>query len=94
MDKYREQFLKVVAAHDIAGCLEIANILSGSEHYSIINTHPMDARERMYRYLRDNADPPTIQKLCDIMLNVKGYPYMEALAKRMKEDKDLNLPSN
>ena len=94
MDKYRGQFLDVVAAKDIAGRLEIAHILSESEYYFISKTDPMDARERMYRYLRDNADRTTIGQLCDIMLNMTAYPKMKALGKQMKEDEDLNLSPN
>ena len=89
MDKYKERFLKVVAAKDIAGRLEIDSIIPSRLHHDIKQANPDEARELLYRHLCQHGAPSTIRPLCDIMANESGYPNMNSLGKDMKEDKDL-----
>ena len=89
MDKYKERFLKDVAAKDIAGRLEIDGIIPSRLHHDIEQTDPDEARELLYRHLCQHGDPSTIRPLCDIMANERGYPKMNSLGKNMKENKDL-----
>ena len=89
MDKYKERFLEVVAAKDIARRLKIDGIIPSALLHDIKQTDPDEARELLYEHLCQHGAPATIRPLCDIMANERGYPSMNSLGKDMKEDKDL-----
>ena len=86
MVKYKERFLKVMAAKEIAGRLEFDGIIPAALLHDIGQTDPDKAKELLYRHLCQHGAPSTIRPLCDIMANERGYPNMNSLGKDMKED--------
>ena len=89
MDKYKEQFLSVVAAGAIARRLKIDNIIPDNVYHRINNTDQESAREILFIHFSQEGTPSTIRTLCDVMMSKTGYPSMIALGENMKQDTDL-----
>ena len=91
MDKYKEQFLSVVAADVIARRLKIDNILPDKVYHKIDSEDSESAREILFIHFSQEGTPSTIRTLCDVMMSKTGYPSMIALGESMKKDSDLSL---
>ena len=89
MDKFKEQFLSVVAADAIAMRLKIDNILPDRLYCRINDTDQESAREILFIHFSQEGTPSTIRTLCDVMIDKTGYPSMKALGENMKKDADL-----
>ena len=90
MDKYKEQFLSVVAVGAIARRLKIDNILPDKVYRRINYTDQESAREILFIHFSQEGTPSTIRTLCDVMMGKTGYPSMKALGEKMKQDSDLD----
>ena len=89
MDKYKNQFLSVVAADAIARRLKIDNIVPDKVYHEIIGEDSESAREILFIHFSQEGTPSTIRTLCDVMISKTGYPSMIALGENMKQDSDL-----
>ena len=91
MDSYKERFLRVVAAKDIAEKLKTENVISESVYHHIVNlqTTDDDANLKLFRHLHQHGAPSTIRSLCDIMIQERGYPNMNILGRAMSEHASL-----
>ena len=89
MDKFKEQFLSVVAAGVIAMRLKIDNILPDKVYHRINDTNQESAREILFIHFSQEGTPSTIRTLCDVMMSKTGYPSMKALGEKMKNEADL-----
>ena len=88
VEKYKNQFSHV-AAHAIVRKLEIKNVIPNRVSNEIESSAPEDASDISFLHLRSHSSPETLHKLCDVMINMGGYPNMNKLGRTMKED----LPS-
>ena len=89
MDKFKKQFLSVVAADEIAMRLKIDNILPDKVYHRINNANEESAREILFIHFSQQGTPSTIRTMCDVMMGKTGYPSMKALGEKMKQDSDL-----
>ena len=87
MDSYKERFLGVLAAKDIAEKLRTQGVIPESVYRHIVNqqTTDDDANLKLFRHLHQHGAPSIIRSLCDIMIQERGYPNMNALGRAMSE---------
>ena len=90
MDKFKERFLQSVDSHAIVLRLEIEKVISENlaftiEHHCSRHT----GNEKLFLYLRRQADPGSIRKLCDVMMREEGYKMMNKVGKDMARELDL-----
>ena len=89
MDKFKDRFLQSVDSHAIVLRLEIEKVISGKLSHSIKNQHVGDGNQELFLYLRRQADPGSIRKLCDVMVREEGYAMMNELGRDMRRELDL-----
>ena len=89
MDKFKERFLQSVDSHAIVLRLEIEKVISGKLSHIIRNQYIGDGNQELFLYLRRQADPGSIRKLCDVMMREEGYAMMNKLGKDMARELDL-----
>ena len=89
MDKFKERFLQSVDSHAIVLRLEIEKVISGKLSHVIKNQYVGDGNQELFLYLRRQADPGSIRKLCDVMMREEGYAMMNKLGKDMARELDL-----
>ena len=89
MDKFKERFLQSVDSHAIVLRLEIEKVISGKLSHIIKNQYVGDGNEELFLYLRRQADPGSIHKLCDVMVREEGYAMMNKVGKDMARELDL-----
>ena len=91
MDSFRERFLRVVAAKDIAEKLKTEGVIPESIYRRILNeqTTDDDANLKLFRHLHQHGAASTIRSLCDIMIQERGYPNMNILGRAMSEHTSL-----
>ena len=91
MNNFKERFLAVVAAKGIAEKLNMEDIIPESVYRHIVReqTTNNDANLKLFRHLHQHGDLSTIQSLCDIMIQERGYPKMNTLGKAMSEHTSL-----
>ena len=87
MDRFKEEFLGVVAAKGIAQKLHMEDIIPESVYRHILNeqTTDSDANMMLFRHLHQHGAPSIIRSLCDIMIQERGYPNMNTLGRAMSE---------
>ena len=85
MDSFKEEFLGVVAAKDIAQKLKTEGVIPDSVYRQIVNqqTTDNDANLKLFEHLHQHGAPSTIRSLCDIMIQERGYPNMNTLGGAM-----------
>ena len=85
MDNFKERFLRVVAAKDIAEKLKTKGVIPESVHCHFVNpqTTDSDANLKLFRHLHQHGAPSIIRSLCDIMIQERGYPNMNTLGREM-----------
>ena len=91
MDNFKGEFLRVVAAKDIAEKLKTQGIIPESVYRHILNQQMTDddANLKLFEHLYQHGAPSTIRSLCDIMIQERGYPNMNALGRAMSEHTSL-----
>ena len=89
MDKFCDEFLRVVDSHTIVSRLEINKVLPEEVVFTIKHCSITGGNEVLFLYLKRNADPDSISKLCDVLRSVVGYPNMSELGRAMREELDL-----
>ena len=89
IDKFKERFLQSVDSHAIVLRLEIEKVITGKLSHTIENQYVGDGNEELFLYLRRQADPGSIRKLCDVMVREKSYRKMYKLGKDMERELDL-----
>ena len=89
MDKFKERFLQSVDSHAIVLRLEIEKVISGQLSHSIKNQYVDDGNQELFLYLRRQADPGSIRKLCDVMVREEGYAMMNKLGRDIRRELDL-----
>ena len=91
MDSFRERFLRVVTAKDIAEKLKTKGVIPESVYRHIVNQQTTDdnANLKLFSHLHQHGAPSTIRSLCDIMIQERGYPNMNTLGRAMSEHTSL-----
>ena len=89
MDKFEERFLQCVDSHAIVLRLEIEKVISGKLSHVIKNQYISDGNQKLFLYLRRQADPGSIRKLCDVMVREEGHVMMNKLGRDMRRELDL-----
>ena len=89
MDKFRERFLNYVNSHSIVSRLVIKEVIPEAVAFDIMCCSNTGGNGNLFLFLKYNADPDSISKLCDVMVGLAGYPKMNELGIDMKEELDL-----
>ena len=89
MDKFSEKFLNYVDSHTIVLRLKIEKVIPEEVAFTIKRCSNTGGNEVLFLFLKHNADPDSISKLCDVLRSTAGYPRMSELGRAMKEELDL-----
>ena len=89
MDMFSERFLWDVNSHSIVSRLVIKEVIPEEVAFDIKSCSNTGGNEDLFLFLKYNADPDSISKLCDVMRSIAGYPRMSELGRAMKEELDL-----
>ena len=86
MNKYKDRFLKYVDSHAIVARLQIDEVIPSRLAHAIKHHCSEEGTEELFLHFRENADPESINKLCDAMISKRGYANMIKLGEDMKKD--------
>ena len=92
MEKYKDRFLQCVDSCAIAIRLSVEGVISSDLFYRLENVDSTTGAQLMFLHLRSHADRDSLLKLCNVMINLRGYPNMSSLGRDMK--RDLEQPVN
>ena len=84
IEEYKDRFLACVDARAIAKKLEIKEVIPNRLSFKIENSAPEDANNLLFLHLRSHSSLETLHKLCDVMIDMSGYPNMNELGRSMK----------
>ena len=87
LEKYETEFFSVVNARLSLLRLKRKGVIT-QDIESRINaaTNDEDAQEILFAHLLRNADVDTLLKYCEVIIAANGYPKMQSLGTKMKED--------
>ena len=88
MEKYYEEFLRVVDAKEIAKLLHVRNVIDPDLLYYIEKGGPKASVEELFIHLQYRADADAIRKVCHVLLAMTS-PSMRELGQKMLNDEDL-----
>ena len=92
MEKYKDEFLEFVDSCAIAIRLSVEGVIPSDLFYRLENVDSTVGTRLLYLHLRSHADRDSLLKLCNVMINLTGYPNMSSLGRDMK--RDLEQPVN
>ena len=84
IEKYKDRFLACIDARAIAKKLEIKEVIPNRLSFKIENSAPENANGLLFLHLQSHSSLETLHKLCDVMINMRGYPNMNKLGRSMK----------
>ena len=92
MEKYKYRFLQFVDSHAIVLKLLMEGIIPPYLSHQLQNVDSTTGTQLLFLHLRSHADRDSLLKLCNVMINLTGYPNMSSLGRDMK--RDLEQPVN
>ena len=92
MEKYKDRFLEFVDSCAIAIRLSTAGVIPPGLSRQLQNMDSTDGNHHLFLHLRSHADRDSLLKLCNVIINLTGYPNMSSLGRDMK--RDLEQPVN
>ena len=92
MEKYKYRFLALVDSCAIAIRLSTARVIPAGLSRRLENMDSTDGNHHLFLHLQSHADRNSLLQLCDVMINLIGYPNMSSLGRDMK--RDLEQPVN
>ena len=84
MEEYKDRFLACIDACAIAKKLEIKEVIPNRLSFKIEKSAPEDANDLLFLHLQSHSSLETLHKLCDVMIDMRGYPNMNKLGRSMK----------
>ena len=87
LEKHETEFFSVVNARLSLLRLKRKGVIT-QNIVSCINaaTNEEDAQEILYEHLMHHADVDTLMKYCEVAIAAEGYPKMQSLGRKMKEE--------
>ena len=87
LKKHETDFFSVVDARLSLRKLKRLQVIT-QDIMALINaaTNDEDAQEILYEHLTDHADVDSLLKYCEVIIAAEGYPRMQSLGRKMKED--------
>ena len=92
MEKYKNRFLQCVDSRAIVLGLFLEGVIPQSLSHQLQNVDSTTGTQLLFLHLQEQANKQSLLKLCDVMINMAGYPYMSSLGRDMK--RDLEQPVN
>ena len=86
LDKYEKEFIQYVNAKLCLRKLIRKGVITDTIKGAIESANDDDSREILFDHLRRNANVDTLKKYLKVAIAAKGYPNMQALGRRMKEE--------
>ena len=87
LKKHETEFFSVVDASLSLRTLKRLQVIT-QDIMALINAagNDKDAQEILYEHLTDHADMDSLLKYCEVINAAEGYPRMQSLGRKMKED--------
>ena len=87
LEKHETEFFSVINAKLSLRRLKRLRVVT-EDVMSLINaaTNEEDAQEILYEHLTRHADVDTLMRYCEVAIGAEGYPNMQSLGKKMKEE--------
>ena len=92
MEKYKDRFLQLVDSRAIALRLLMEGIIPPYLSHQLQNVDSTTGAQLLFLHLQEQANKESLLKLCNVMINLTGYPNMSSLGRDMK--RDLEQPVN
>ena len=87
LKKHETEFFSIVNARLSLRRLQRKGVISQDIESSIIAaTNDEDAQEILFAHLLHHANAHTLLKYCEVIIAANGYPRMQSLGMKMKED--------
>ena len=92
METYEDRFLQFVDSHAISNMLLVKGVIPYNLSHQLQSVDSTTGTQLLFLHLRSHADRDSLLKLCNVMINLTGYPNMSSLGRDMK--RDLEQPVN
>ena len=94
MERYKDRFLQCVDSHAISNMLLLKGLIPSNLSHQLQNVDSTTGTQLVFLHLRSHADIDSLLELCNVMINLSGYPNMSSLGQVMKWDLELfvNIP--
>ena len=92
MEKFEDRFLQFVDSHAVSNMLLLKAVIPSNLSHQLQNVDSTTGTQLLFLHLRSHADRDSLLKLCNVMINLTGYPNMSSLGRDMK--RDLEQPVN
>ena len=92
MEKYKDRFVQSVDSRAIIYRLLMEGIIPPYLSHQLENVDSTTGTQLLFLHLRSHADRDSLLKLCNVMIDLTGYPNMSSLGRDMK--RDLEQPVN
>ena len=92
MENYEDRFLQCVDSHAISNMLLVKQVIPSNLSHQLQNVDSTTGTQLLFLHLRSHADRDSLLQLCNVMINLTGYPNMSSLGRDMK--RDLEQPVN
>ena len=87
LKKHESEFFSVVNARFSLRRLKRLGVITQDVMSHIdAATNDEDAQEILYEHLMDHANVDTLMKYCEVIIAADGYPNMQSLGRKMKEE--------
>ena len=94
MEKYKDRFLQFVDSCAIFLRLLMEGIIPSYLSHQLQNVDSTTGTQLLFLHLRSHADRDSLLKLCNVMINLTGYPNMSSLGRDMKRDLEQTVNSS
>ena len=92
MEKYKDKFLQFVDSRAISIRLLMEGIIPPYLSHQLQNVDSTTGAQLLFLHLQEQANRDSLLKLCNVIINLTGYPNMSSLGRDMK--RDLEQPVN
>ena len=87
LKKHESEFFSVVNARFSLRRLKRLGVITQDVMSHIdAATNDEDAQEILFEHLMDHANVDTLMKYCEVIIAADGYPNMQSLGRKMKEE--------
>ena len=87
LTKHESEFFSVVKARfSLRRLKRLGAITQDVMSHIDAATNDEDAQEILYEHLMDHANVDTLMKYCEVIIAADGYPNMQSLGRKMKEE--------
>ena len=83
LEKYEDQFFNVVNAKHGLFTLRRKHVITQELETAINATNDEDAKEILYRHMRDHGTVDTLKEYCKVLIEAYAFQKMQILGKAM-----------